>query len=155
MRVKPEMGIVTLQAQPTMTIRTTTTMQGIQATLGDVLPAVWGYLQAKGVHPVGPPFVRYFGVEGQIDLEGGLPVASAVEGEGRIRASELPGGEALSALHIGSYDRMRETYQAMEAWMREHGVRSGGAPWEVYLTDPGEVQDPSQWKTQIVWPIAR
>ena len=39
-------------------------------------------------------------------------------------------------------------------FLAEHGLRKSGAAREVYLTDPGEVPDPKQWKTQIVWPIA-
>ena len=31
--------------------------------------------------------------------------------------------------------------------------KAGGAPWEVYISDPGEVPDPAEWITEIVHPL--
>lgn len=40
-----------------------------------------------------------------------------------------------------------------QTWLVDSGASPGGAPWEVYLTDPGEVPDPADWKTQVLLPI--
>ena len=34
----------------------------------------------------------------------------------------LPGGEVAQALHTGPYDKVVETYAAMETWMGEQGM---------------------------------
>jgi len=151
----PQMEIIMLQPQQTVSIRTTTSHDGIKDAIDDVLPSVFRYVTSRGVQPGGPPFVRYHSMVGEVDLEGGLPVADAVEGSGRIQVGSLPGGETLSAWHIGPYGRLCETYDLISAWMEAHGVSPREAPWEVYWTDPGEVRDPSQWKTQILYPIKR
>jgi AraC family transcriptional regulator len=31
-------------------------------------------------------------------------------------------------------------------------VAAAGAPWETYLTDPAEVPDPAEWRTEVVYP---
>ena len=33
------------------------------------------------------------------------------------------------------------------------GHAVAGPPWEVYVTDPGEVPDPAAWRTEVVHPI--
>jgi len=38
--------------------------------------------------------------------------------------------------------------------MAANGVRAGGAPWESYVTDPGEHPDPADWRTEVYWPLS-
>ena len=40
----------------------------------------------------------------------------AFEPEGEVRAVETPAGEAAVAVHVGPYDRMKETHDAIHAW---------------------------------------
>ena len=37
---------------------------------------------------------------------------------------------------------------------RSVNLNKAGPAREIYLTDPGEVPDPKDWKTQLVWPIS-
>jgi len=55
---------------------------------------------------------------------------------------------------MGAYDKLQDTYAAIERWMQEHGVRAAGAPWESYITDPAEHPDPAKWRTDVFWPIS-
>jgi AraC family transcriptional regulator len=54
---------------------------------------------------------------------------------------------------VGPYETLHETHAAVERWIEANGGKVAGAPWEVYLTDPGEVPDPAEWQTEIVWPV--
>jgi hypothetical protein len=38
--------------------------------------------------------------------------------------------------------------------MDANGYRPGGAPWESYVTDPGEFPDSKDWRPEIYWPLA-
>jgi AraC family transcriptional regulator len=55
---------------------------------------------------------------------------------------------------VGPYDGLRDAYAAIEQWMGREGYKPAGAPWESYVTDPGEVPNPAEWKTEVFWPIA-
>ncbi|HET6314939.1 MAG TPA: hypothetical protein VFG86_00670 [Chloroflexota bacterium] len=33
------------------------------------------------------------------------------------------------------------------------GLRSAGGPWEVYWSNPEEVRDPNELRTEVVYPI--
>lgn len=148
--------ISTLDApeQHALLVRRRTRMEEISQTLGEILPAVFAYAQRAGAPLAGPPVVRYVEMSpGSVTVEGGFPVAAPCSGEGEIEPGKLGGCRVVTGVHVGPYDRLREAYQALEAWMAEHGAVAAGPPWEQYLTDPGEVPDPEQWQTAIFWPI--
>jgi len=143
-----------IQPQAVMNIRVITTPAEIGQTLGQILGEVWAYLQGLGVQPAGPPFARYYEYQSDhVDMDAGLPVSSPVAGAGRISAGELPGGKVAVIWHIGPYDTLRETYEALESWVQEQKQEAAGAPWEVYWIDPGEEPDSSKWRTEVICPL--
>jgi effector-binding domain-containing protein len=143
-----------LNPQPILSIRAETTAAEISSTLAKILPEVLGYITETGARPAGPPFTRFhYYSPDHVELEGGLPVSKSVFGRGKIQAGELPGGVAAVTWHLGHYDKLSEAYAALGAWVKEHGREPVGPPWEVYWTDPGEVKDPAEWKTEVIWPI--
>ena len=145
-----------LSPQPALIIRRECAPSEIAATLGQILPAVFAFAQRRGIAFAGPPFTRYARMSrGTMTLEAGLPVAVAAAGDGEIEATELAGGPAAVAIHVGPYDTLGDTHAAVEQWIRAQGLQAAGAPWETYLTDPGEVPDPAQWRTEVVVPLAR
>lgn len=148
----------TLKSQPVVSVRRDTSLDQLQAAFQDILPTVFNFLKSRGLTPTGPPFGRYhcFRPE-KIDLEAGLPVEKApslTDEDGPLQASELPGGEAAVLMHVGPYDDLKRTYDALEAWFAENGREAAGGPWELYVTDPGAEPDPQKWQTEVIWPIA-
>lgn len=126
----------------------------IGAALGEILPAVYGYATQKGIAFAGPPVCRYHDMSAEgVLMEAGMPVQAAREVEGGLQMGSLPGGEVVSTIHRGPYDTLREAHVAIEAWLKENQLQPSGGPWEVYLTDPGQVPDPADWETEVVWPI--
>ena len=149
-----EFGTTELEAQPMVGIRTKTTMDQIADTMGMLFGELHGYVQQSGQAPAGMPFAIYHEMHGgTVDLECGMPVASPLAGTDRIRAGELPCGKAATVTHTGHYDKLRHTWEALTAWMKSEGLEPAGAPWEVYVTDPGREPDPSKWRTDIFFPV--
>ena len=149
-----EIEVKELPPQATVSVRVTIAPNEIGDTLGVIFPEVWGYLQGRGVQPAGPPFARYhdFNAE-RVDLEAGLAVAEPVEGAGRIQASTLPGGQIATTWHVGPYDTLTQAYRALESWMQEQKWTPAAAPWEVYWTDPGDMSNPEDLRTEVLWPV--
>ena len=50
------------------------------------------------------------------------------------------------ALHVGPYEQLGDTHTAVLGWMSEQGHAPGGPIWEVYLTDPNQVEDPADYQ---------
>ncbi len=108
-----------------------------------------------GVEIVGPAFGFYPRMPTEtVAVEAGFPVSASVASTGRAHPLVLPGGRAVRVTHVGSYETMKQTYSALEAWMSERGLRPAVEMWECYLSDPGEEPDPADWRTDIVWPIS-
>ena len=150
------------EPQPALSIRTTVAVAQLARAQDERLGELWGLMQARGLAPSGPPFVRYHTFdETETDVELGVPVNEAATGEGRVEAGALPGGAAIATWHLGAQDRLGEAYQRLNAWLEEHNSEAGGPPWEVYWwIDPSQEPDPSawpapaEWRTELAQPIA-
>lgn len=143
-----------LSAQPFLFVRRKAGRHEIAAAIAEGLGKAFPYVMQAALPIAGRPTVRYLtSGPGLFDMQIGVPVAGPSAGEGEVEAGELPGGAAAVAVHAGPYDQLGETYAAMERWMEANGCQPGGAPWEAYVTDPGEHPDPSDWRTEIYWPM--
>lgn len=128
--------------------------EGVGAALHGALPDVFSHLTANGVAMVGAPFARYHdGDDGTLDLEAGIPIAGNLAETDTIKARELPGGEAITTVHVGSYDRLHEAVAALAEWRLANGRVAGGPFWEIYVDDPTD-RDPAEVRTEVVEPLA-
>jgi AraC family transcriptional regulator len=162
-----DVEVRTLTPVTTVAVRLETTADQLSSVFDVEMPRVGAGAAEVGAAVTGPPFARYhhFGPE-RVDLEVGVPVEAAPPGlipvsgtpDGRLGLSSLPGGPAAVTMHHGHYDSLVTTYDALAAWIateRPGGSVAGDGPWEVYLTDPGNVPDPADWLTEVVWPLVR
>jgi effector-binding domain-containing protein len=120
----------------------------LQRTFHDVIT----YLRHHNIEAAGPPFARYTFLGDQVAVEAGFPVSTEVPGQGRVRASRLPSGPAVVAIHFGRYEDLEDAYAAARRWLTVHGRSPSGAHWEVYHTDPSVEPDPARWRTDVVVP---
>jgi effector-binding domain-containing protein len=163
-RVGTEVEVVTRQHQPAVAVRTVVPMDRLDvgALFGAALGSLFPYLGQHGLAPAGAPYARYaeFGPE-RADVEIGVPLAELPTGlrplaaDGVLGATELPGGEVATYLHVGPYPDLGRAYQAIEAWLTASGRSAGGAPWESYVVGPDQVdQDESRLETLVCRPLA-
>jgi AraC family transcriptional regulator len=144
-----------LQPQHALVVKRRVARSEIAATIAESLGKTYPYALQNGLAIAGRPFVRYSDVgPGLMTMETGTVIAAPAPGAGEIEPITLPGGPAAVAVHMGPYDKLQDTYAAMERWMQERGVRAAGAPWESYITDPAEHPDPANWRTDVFWPIS-
>lgn len=143
-----------LEAMTLLCMRSRVEQSKVADALAELLPGVFGFATAKGIAMVGPPMTRYteWG-PGMVTVEAGLPVAPGSKGEGEVEAVELAAGRGAVTVHTGPYDGLGDAHAALEVYLHEHDLEAGGPPVEIYLTDPGEVPDPAEWKTKVIWPI--
>jgi effector-binding domain-containing protein len=159
--------IMELDAQPTAAIRIRQPMAELDlATAFDrSLPLVAERIATEGGRVAGPSYGRYhqFGPD-VVDVEIGFPIEAAPSGlrpleavsSGEVGLSELPGGPVARAVHLGSYDGLSGTYDALHDWIHaQPGYDDGVGPWESYVDMPHDTADPSRARTEVIWPLVR
>jgi DNA-binding transcriptional MerR regulator len=105
----------------------------------------------------GPPGGRY---ANELFTHGGgtmivfRPVREPRE-SGRITVTELPAAELAVTVHHGPHDDIDVTYGRLGAWVTSHALAVNGPVHETYLKGPRDTSTPSQWRTEIGWPIFR
>jgi AraC family transcriptional regulator len=164
--VKPEGNEMTytitkkvISPQPVLVVRRRVKRSEIAATIAEVLPHIFLYAQQNAIALAGLPFTRYVEAgPGLLTIEPGMRVAAPTQSPSptgaEIISDTLPGGPVAVTMHAGPYDQLHDAYVAIEQWMKAEGQTSGGAPWESYVTDPGDYPDPADWKTEVFWPLA-
>ncbi|MEM6791648.1 MAG: GyrI-like domain-containing protein [Myxococcota bacterium] len=103
-----------------------------------------------------PSTVVVEGVEwgpGVVAIQGGVPVTAGAD-PGELLLVEVLASEVATTIHTGPHDGLGDAHAALDVLLHENGLKSGRPTLEVYLTDPGEVPDPTEWKTLVQKPIA-
>jgi AraC family transcriptional regulator len=141
--------------KPALAVRLSSPVEEIPAALAEALPEAWLAAQELGLAPDGPPFTRYLSDFGpQVEYEAGVTIPAAAAAKvGRAVPTELPGGPVAVAWHVGPYDSLGDTYQALLAWIGEQGLIVAGPMWEVYWTNP-DTAPPAEWRTEVVVPVS-
>lgn len=157
-------GIIKRTEQPYVAIRATVTMQTFAEVVPPLHPEVRGWLRSRGVEPAGRPFFRYNVIDmpGQLEVEAGFPVATAVTGEDKVLAGVLPAGRYANLWHTGPPDGLLDATRTLLDWAAEQGLAFDVTPapegerWgcrlETYHDEPG--QDMSEWKTELAFKLA-
>jgi effector-binding domain-containing protein len=150
----PRFEIRDVPRQDTLVVGMTAAPDEIGDAMGAAIGAAFAAAGRIGVEPVGPPFARYFHVgSDRIEFEAGLPVGHPVTGGDGARAGVIGGCRAAVAVHVGPYDTLPATYDALTDWLSGRGDRPVGAMWERYLSDPERTPDPSMWRTEVFVPL--
>ena len=148
-----------LTAQPVLVVRRRIKRSEIAATIAEVLPSIFVYAQRHGIALTGHPFARYSEIgAGLITIEPGMRIAEGAGPSGaetgEVVQDALPAGPAAVTVHCGPYDQLPDACAAVQQWIEAEGLTPGASFWESYVTDPGEVPDPKDWKTEIFWPVS-
>jgi effector-binding domain-containing protein len=151
-------------AQPYVAVRGVVTMQTFPQ-IADRLGEVFGWLGARGVAPAGAPFFRYLRIDmqGELEIEAGVPVAAPVAADGELTAGVLPAGRYATIKHVGHPDALIGHTAALLSWGRARGLRwdctdsERGELWgcrlEIMHTDPRVEPDLNRWTTELAFKL--
>ena len=145
--------IRTTTEQPTAAIKMTRPITQIGPAMAEAFPKIYHAVVSAGVEPAGMPLARYFDMGPEnTTFECAIPVPATFEASGEVAASSVGGGEAAFILHVGPYDTIGVTWEALMGWVVEQGRSPAGPGWESYIDEPGQVAD-SELRTEIYLPV--
>lgn len=87
-----------------------------------------------------------------LDIEIGIPVSKKLPDKGNVKASKIAEGKYATVVHIGPFDKMEPTYNALTKWIEDNGYEPTGVAYEIYIDDPA-VTPMEELKTQIMFPL--
>jgi effector-binding domain-containing protein len=149
----PEFEFRETAEQHTAVIRMTRPMMHIGAAMAEAFPKIYHAVVSAGMEPAGEPLARYFEmIDGVATFECAIPVPQPIAPSGEVQPNTIGGGEVAFTVHVGPYQRLADTWDALTAWVTEQGRTPTALGWEVYLDDPGEVGEDAL-RTEVYMPL--
>ena len=121
---------------------------------GEMFGTLCAGLEKSGLNPAGPFLSIYHDEEFNhecTDIEVGVEVA--VDKGEHIRS--LSPGFCCFATHIGPYDDFTPCYTALMEWIEREGYTVSGPPFELYIKGCEDNIQPSEYVTEIYFPIKK
>jgi effector-binding domain-containing protein len=138
----------------TLTIRDTCSPTTIAAKLARIYEQVRETITMNGFIIAGAPFAIYNSYSPKLfDIEAGIPVDKPARDFGPVKAGEIKAGKAIVADYFGPYEGTEKAHMAIDEYLKKKNIKAISPPWEVYMTDPESVSDPSQLMTIIYYRI--
>jgi len=127
----------------------------IPVLMGEVV----GFIMAKGMQIIGPPFGVYYNSPQEVPIEKlkyeiGMPFVGNAEEEGRIKIKNIPEQLFLSSIYSGSYSDCGMVIGSIAQYAYKNGYEMIGAPMEIYLSDPNEVPE-NELLTEVCIPVIK
>jgi effector-binding domain-containing protein len=83
-----------------------------------------------------------------MDVDFGVEVVREFEPSGEVKPVKTPAGEVVTAVHIGPYDRLVQTHDAIHAFAAANNRTFAGQSWEIY----GDWNDdPAKLETTVMY----
>jgi effector-binding domain-containing protein len=135
--------------------------QATPATIGSLIrtSGVWDLLRARNIQSTGHNVVVYRDEPGRdlmhspdgIPIDIGAEITAPFDSDSELTCTTTPAGRFISAVHVGSYDRLGEAYETIHAAVRAQGLRLAGPYWEFY----GHWNaDPEKMETTVYYALA-
>lgn len=99
----------------------------------------------------GAPMVLFHDAEyspAGLDTEFAIPVAEYVKG-----TRDFTPGLCLKTVVRGEYSELSSVYTKQIKWAEKEGLICNGALFEVYVTDPSQIQSPADNITEVYYPV--
>jgi len=129
-------------------------INAVSAQMGKMYNELSGVLKKSRIELKGHPFCLYPSYSAEsMDMICALPVAANVKLPAKYKIARTQQGKAVKGIHRGPYDKLEASHNQVIQFLEFKNHEINGAPWEVYITDPGTEPDPSKWVTEIYYPV--
>lgn len=93
--------------------------------------------------------------EADVDVEAQKTVKGRYPDTEHVRFRTLPAVTAATAVCKGSYDQMNAIMAAVAEWVTVNGYELDGPAFNIYHVSPHETSDPSEFVTEVCYPVRK
>jgi DNA-binding transcriptional MerR regulator len=154
----PELEHRSVPAVPSIAVHAIVERDELLAWWQDAVEEVRDAVRVQGLDQAGP-LGALFGFDVFADDRGSatvfIPVAGNVRAVGRASEFTVPAAELVVIPHRGPHDDVDLAYSALGDYATRHEISVDGPLREYYRRFAWDTDDPSQWETDLCWPIFR
>ena len=130
---------------PALTLTARVGREDIQSWCGQAFATLFARLAGPPAGPPGALYTETFFTEAAGEVTAYVPLTGG--------PATIPGGAYAVAVHSGPYIDLDKTYAALGSHVAAYFFFNDWAISEIYTTNPSEVLDPAQHRTEVFWPI--
>jgi AraC family transcriptional regulator len=124
-----------------------------------LLGEIVGFIMAKGLQIMGPPFGVYFNSPQEVSVEElmyelAMPFDGEAKEEGRVKIKTIPAQLVLSTVYKGPYSECGMAIGVLAQYAQQNGYEIIGPPMETYISDPNETPE-SELLTEMAFPVMK
>lgn len=109
-------------------------------------------MQEDGIAIFGKPICIYHNYsDTTVELEAALPIHQITKPSKYTKT--INSATVLKATYVGPYDKSQATYDALDEFAIKNGLKIKDSHYQIFITDPGIVEDPSKWVTEIYYTL--
>ncbi|MDB2442924.1 GyrI-like domain-containing protein [Flavobacteriales bacterium] len=109
-------------------------------------------MQEDGIAVFGKPICIYHNYsDTTVELEAALPIHQITKRSKYTKT--INSATVLKATYVGPYDKSQATYDALDEFAIKNGLKIKDSHYQIFITDPGIVEDPSKWVTEIYYTL--
>jgi effector-binding domain-containing protein len=131
-----QVDIQTVPTRKLAAVRRQVRIGQIASTWRPALDKVWDFLgKNPGLRSDGHNIFLYHHPDKPgwpMDIDFGVEVTRAFPSSGEVALVETPAGKVATAVHIGPYDQLGRTHDAIQAWVARNRMSFAGSSWEIY-----------------------
>ena len=152
-------GLISVTTLPSMHVLLADgagTMEEISAQLSELYGLLFQAASEQALEVIGAPFVDYLDYDeatGFSNYRAGIQVNGMGHDQGLVKAEHFPETEVVQTIHTGPYETSNITYEAIDAYIQEHGLEIAGNALEFYQVGAMNESDPSKWETLVAFPL--
>ncbi|MBU0561644.1 MAG: GyrI-like domain-containing protein [Bacteroidetes bacterium] len=162
--------IVERELTYTLEVNENAQMWKLPKIIGQSYRSIMDYSSKKNNEITEAPFVRYLNINWE-EMEKdskivmfmkmfsrkwnmliGFPLNNKLDGEGKIEAGMIPAGRYLKSMHRGPYQKVGDTYKAMQSFGKKESLQFKGESIEFYLNDP-QITKKEDLETIVLIPL--
>ena len=147
-----EVSVRRVPARKLAAVRRRVRIREIGSAWQPAVDEVWAFLRSHpGLRTDGHNIFLYHHPsrrDAPMEVEFGVEVTRSFEPAGDVHPAETPAGEVAIAVHVGGYERLKETHDLIHAWAAANHRSFAGTSWEIY----GDwSDDPSKLETTVAY----
>jgi effector-binding domain-containing protein len=143
-------SIETVSARTLAAVRRKVRLGEIATAWRPALDLVWQFLsQHPELYTGGHNVFLYHhpaNMQSPLDVDFGVQVTRSFPKAGEVFAIETPAGKVATAMHVGPFERLGETHNAIHAWAAANKMTFAGKSWEIYRDWS---DDPTKLETRV------